>query len=91
MAGENEGGEVVNFMAEQFKRLNARLDKFEERVDERFKRLEERMDHLERRQTASMHFEQSVLAHLTGINERIDSLRAELMGFDRRLKVVEVR
>ena len=89
MGDENEG--VVSFMGEQFRRLNARLDTFEERVDERFARLEERMDHLERRQTASMHFEQSVLANLIGINERLDGLRAELLGFDRRLKVVEAR
>ncbi|MBV8973388.1 MAG: hypothetical protein JO290_13975, partial [Sphingomonadaceae bacterium] len=86
MAEQDGGAEVVSFMAEQFKRLNERFDRLEARFDDRFKRLEERMDHLERRQTASMHFEQAVLAHLTGINERIDNLRGELLGFDRRLK-----
>ncbi len=91
MTEEGDGSEVVSFVAEQFKRLNARLDKLEERFDERFRRLEERMDHLERRQTASMHFEQSVLAHLTGINERLDNLRGELLGIDRRVKVLEAR
>lgn len=92
MAGEGEGGgEVVSFVAEQFRRLNARLDETERRLNERFDRLEARMEHLERRQTASMHFEQSVLAHLTGINERLDNLRAELLGIDRRVVALEAR
>ena len=89
MAEEGEG--VVNFMGEQFRRLNVRFDQLEERFDDRFNRLETRMDHLERRQTASMHFEQSVLAHLTGINESIDNLRADMIGMDRRIKVLEAR
>lgn len=89
MAEDNDG--VINFMGEQFRRLNARFDQLEQRFDERFQRLEERMDHLERRQTASMHFEQSVLANLIGINERLDNFRAELLGFDRRLRALEAR
>ena len=53
--------------------------------------VEQRMTNLERRQTASTHFEQSVLAHLAGIHESIDNLRADLTGMDRRVRAVEGR
>ncbi len=57
-----------------------------------------RMDKLERRQTAAMHFEQSVLAHLTGIHESLDevksdirAIRDEMKDVHRRLELVEAR
>ena len=69
------------------KKIQADVGEIKTRLD----RLEERMERLERRQTASMHFEQSVLVHLTGINESIDNLRAEIVGTDRRIKALEAR
>lgn len=62
-----------------------------DRIDARLTGIEDRMERMERRQTAAMHFEQSVLVHLTGINERLDNISAELVGFDRRLSALEAR
>ena len=57
-----------------------------------------RMDKLERGQTASMHFEQHVLAHLTGIHESVDevkvdirAIRGELSSMGARIERVEAR
>ena len=76
-----------SLLFEILKKIQADVGEIKTRLD----RLEERMERLERRQTASMHFEQSVLVHLTGINESIDNLRAEIVGTDRRIKALEAR
>lgn len=60
-------------------------------LGQRISGVEQRMGNLERRQTASTHFEQSVLAHLASIHESVDGLRADLLGIDRRVRAVEGR
>jgi hypothetical protein len=54
-------------------------------------KIEERMANLEKRQTASFHFEQSVLSHLTSIHESQDLHRAEMVAMDRRVAGLEKR
>ena len=82
MAEEND-----SLILEVLKRIQADIGSIKMRLD----KLEARMETLERRQTAAMHFEQSVLAHLTGINESIDNLRADFIGVDRRVAALEKR
>lgn len=60
-------------------------------VGVRLDKLEARMANLEKRQTASTHFEQSVLAHLASIHDSIDNLRGEMTGIDRRVTALERR
>lgn len=91
MAGEEDGGAVVSFVAEQFRRLNARLDKLEARVDERFDRLEDRVGQVERRLTASTHLEQGLVAHMASLHESMDNFRATSVAFDKRLASLEAR
>jgi len=91
MAEPGEGGEVVSFMAEQFRRLNTRLDALEMRMDERFDRLEDRVAQVERRLTASTHLEQGLVAHMASLHESMDNYRATTVAFDKRLAAVEVR
>ncbi|MDO6412927.1 hypothetical protein Q4F19_00885 [Sphingomonas sp. BIUV-7] len=89
MAEEREGGEVVNFISEQFRRLNLRLDNFEARFDERMDRLEERVAQVERRLTASSHLEQGIVAHLASLHDSMDNFRATSVSFDKRLATLE--
>ena len=88
MAEENE------FMLGLLKGIQtnmAELGRRMDRVDARLTGIEDRMERMEKRQTAAMHFEQAVLVHLTGINERLDNIGAEMIGFDRRLTALEAR
>jgi septal ring factor EnvC (AmiA/AmiB activator) len=79
MAEENQ------FMIEMLRGIQSGVAETNQRLD----RLDERMAQLERRQTASTHFEQSVLAHLASIHESVDNLRAEMKGIERRVAKVE--
>jgi chromosome segregation ATPase len=81
----DESGEVVSFMAEQFKRLHTRFDT----VDERMVRLEERVGQVERRLTASTHLEQGLVAHMASLHESMDNFRATVVDLDRRLAKLE--
>lgn len=83
MAEEN----VVQFVGEQFRRLNARFDKFEERLDA----IEGRIVNIERRLTAMSHFDQSIVAHVASIHSGVDNLRADFIGVERRVASVEAR
>ena len=74
---------------EILKKLQADMAQGFARMDARFLHLEERMNDLEKRQTASMHFEQSVLAHLSSIHTSMDEMRGQLTGFDRRVTALE--
>ena len=91
MSEQGEGGEVISFMAEQFRRLIGRLDSLQQRMDERFDRLEERGAQVERRLTASAHLEQGLVAHMASLHESMDNFRATTVAFDRRLTALEVR
>ena len=85
--GEEVSGEVVNFMAEQFKRLHIRFDA----IDERLGRLEDRVAQVERRLTASTHLEQGLVAHMASLHESMDNFRATSVSFDKRLAALEAR
>ncbi len=87
MAGEGENGEVVSFIAEQFKRLHARFDILDQRLD----RIEERVAQVERRLTASTHLEQGLVAHMASLHESMDNFRATTVSFDKRLAALEAR
>ena len=82
-----EEGEVLSFMAAQFKRLNERFDS----VDAQLERLEERVGQVERRLTASTHLEQGLVAHMASLHESMDQFRATTVAFDRRLAAMEAR
>ncbi|WP_174273594.1 hypothetical protein [Sphingomonas bacterium] len=84
----------MSFIAEQFRRLNMRLDKIEahlERLDDRMNRLEDRMAQVERRLSASAHLEQGIVANLASLHESMDSFRATSVAFDRRIAMLETR
>ncbi len=91
MNGQDDGGEVVSFIAEQFRRLNGRFDTLQERMDERFDRLEDRVGQVERRLTASTHLEQGLVAHMASLHESMDNFRATTVAFDKRLASLEAR
>lgn len=59
------------------------------RIEYRLDKVEERMANLEKRQNASTHFEQAVLAHLASVHDSIDSLRGEMIAMDRRVAALE--
>ena len=80
-----EDDRVVDFIGEQFRRLNVRLDK----SDERLEKFEMRVVNIERRLTAMHHFEQSIVAHVASIHSGIDNLRADFIGVEQRLKTLE--
>lgn len=80
-----EDDRVVDFIGEQFRRLNARLDKSDERLD----KLDARIVNIERRLTAMHHFEQSIVAHVASIHSGIDNLRADFIGVEQRLTALE--
>ena len=82
-----DSGEVVSFIAEQFKRVHARFDS----LDERFDRLEERVGQVERRLTASTHLEQGLVAHMASLHESMDQFRATTVSFDKRIMALETR
>jgi DNA-binding FrmR family transcriptional regulator len=78
---------VVNFIGEQFRRLNPRLDKMEERLG----RIEGQVVNVERRLTAMSHFDQSIVAHVASIHSGVDNLRADFIAVEQRLSAVEAR
>ena len=77
------------FLTEMLRGIQASISDLRSYTEQRMDKLEERMGNLEKRQTASAHFEQSVLAHLASIHDSMDAFRAELVGFDRRFRVLE--
>ena len=98
MAEDGEGGEVVSFIAEQFRRLNVRLDKIEQRIDvieyriDTFEhRMEDRLANIERRLSSQNQIEQSLIGRLASIHSSIDNLRADFVGVERRVKALEAR
>ena len=87
--------EVDNsFLAEMLRGVQSSVSETNRRMD----KLETYMSGLERRQTASTHFEQSVLAHLASIHSSIDdfksdmrAVRGEMRDVHDRLERVEAR
>ena len=57
----------------------------------RMDKIETHLGNLERRQTASTHFEQSVLAHLAGIHESLDELRSDMRAVRSEMRDVHHR
>ncbi len=89
MADENDG--VVNLMGEQFRRLNARFDTVEQRLDTFQGKMEDRLANIERRLSSQNQIEQSLIGHLASIHSSIDNLRADFVGTERRVKALELR
>ena len=85
MAEQQGGGEVLSFLAEQFRRVHERFDSLERRFD----RLEDRVAQVERRLTASTHLEQGLVAHMASLHESMDNFRATTVAFDKRLTALE--
>jgi uncharacterized coiled-coil protein SlyX len=87
MAEENDS--VVNFMGEQFRRLNARFDALEQRIDTFEGKMEDRLANIERRLSSQNQIEQALIGHLASIHSSIDNLRADFVGVERRVKTLE--
>ena len=62
------------FIVEMLRSIQSSVSETNRRMD----KLETHMSGLERRQTASTHFEQSVLAHLASIHSSIDDLKSDM-------------
>ena len=82
---------VVDFIGEQFRRLNLRFDTLDQRIATLDNKVDTRLANVERRLTAQTHFEQSMVAHLASIHSGIDNLRADFIGVEQRMKVLEAR
>ena len=87
----SEQDNTVSFMAEQFRRLNARFDTLAERIDTMEGRIEDRLANIERRLSSQNHTEQAIVGHLASIHSSIDNLRADIVGTERRVKALEAR
>ncbi|MGR6328095.1 hypothetical protein ACU5AX_03415 [Sphingomonas sp. XXL09] len=83
----SEADNTISFIAEQFKRMNARFDTMVERFD----RVDERLAQIERRLTASTHLEQGLVAHMASVHESMDNFRANMVAMDRRVAGLEAR
>ena len=84
--------EVLKRLQSDVSQLNARMDKIDGRLDRlegRLTAIEDRMERMEKRQTAAQHFYQHVMVHLTSIDEKLDNVTAQLLGFDRRITALE--
>ena len=60
-------------------------------TNQRMDRFEQHLTNLKRRQTASTHFEKSVLANLTAIDETPDELRADMRAVRSEMRDVHDR
>ncbi len=76
---------VINLTYELLKKMQLTVA----RIEERMAAIDQRMEHLERRQTASTHFEQSVLAHLAAIHESGDNAVAESRATKRTVEQLQ--
>lgn len=54
-------------------------------------KVESHMGNLERRQTASTHFEQSVLAHLAALHESMDEFKSDMRAVRSEMRDVHNR
>lgn len=77
----------LSFIAEQFRRVNARFDEMRERFD----RVDHRLAQIKRRLTASTHLEQGLVAYMASIHESMDNFRANMAAMDRRVAGLEAR
>lgn len=76
-----------DMVLEVLKRIQAEVAGSGQRMD----KIEQHLTNLERRQTAAMHFEKQVLAHLAGIHESVDELRADMRQMRLELRDVHNR
>lgn len=86
--------EIDKVILDVLEKLPTEMTGFNQRMD----KFEQHFGNFKRRQTAAMHFEQSVIAHLAGIHEGMDELRAvmravrsDVRKVGDRLDRVEVR
>lgn len=77
---EGEKGEIVNFIGEQFRRLNARFDKKDVEDLETKMRLSSIDDHLA-----------GLMMSVSGINSRLDRFEERLGRIERRLDLTDAR
>jgi archaellum component FlaC len=75
-----EEGEILNFIGEQFRRLNARLDKKDAEDLEKAMRLSAIDDHLA-----------AMMMSISGINNRLDRVEERVGRIERRLELTEPR
>ena len=83
MTAENDN----RMLFEILKRIQADVVGTNQRMD----KIETHLTNLERRQTATTHFEQSVLAHLAGIHESLDELRSDMRAVRGEMRDVHGR
>jgi prefoldin subunit 5 len=76
-----------NLLFEILKKVQSEVTGTHQRMD----KIETHLTNLERRQTASTHFEQSVLSHLAGIHESIDELRSDMRAVRTEMRDVHHR
>ena len=86
--------ETDKFMVEMLRSIQSAVAE----TNRRLEKMESNISGVERRQTASHHFEQSVLAHLASIHSSMDDLKAdmravrgEMRDVHNRLERVEAR
>ncbi|WP_066476321.1 MULTISPECIES: hypothetical protein [unclassified Sphingomonas] len=73
-----EEAEILNFIGEQFLRLNGRLD-----------RIESDLGDIKLRVTASEEHMASMMMSIAGINSRMDKMDARLARVERRLDLTD--
>jgi tetrahydromethanopterin S-methyltransferase subunit G len=73
-----EEGEILNFIGEQFRRLNARLDNIENDLGDVKLRVSATEEHLA-----------SLMMSMAGVNSRLDKVEARLNRIERRLELTD--
>jgi archaellum component FlaC len=75
-----DNAEILNFIGEQFRRLNTRLDKKDAEDLEKAMRLSAIDDHLA-----------GIMMSISGINNRLDRVEERVGRIERRLELTEPR
>jgi len=82
---------VQTMTFELLKRVQASIAELGQQLGGRIDSVEHRLIALERFQSASLHGQQSIMAHLAGIHEGVDDLKAHYRRLDQRMDALEAR
>ena len=80
-----------SFLAEMLRGIQTSIADLDKRMVSGLMSVDHRLVALERFQSASLHGQQSIMAHLAGIHEGVDDLKAHYRRLDQRMDAVEAR
>ncbi len=77
------------FMGEMLRGVQTSIADLDKRMQAGFADLDRRMIELERFQSAVLHSHQGIIAHLAGIHESVNDMKAHYRRLDQRMDAVE--